>query len=81
MDDVFNVISIYSQAGLLEIEFRLQNYETLFYVFPDTENALVAIVPSLANKGLIDVEMDNARREILDILKEQEKKETISAIN
>lgn len=81
MDDVFNVISVYSQAGLLEIEFRLQNYETLFYVFPDTENALVAIVPSLANKGLIDVEMDNARREILDILKEQEKKETISAIN
>jgi hypothetical protein len=75
MDDVFNVISVYSQAGLMEMEFRLQNYETLFYIFPDTENALVAIVPSLANKGLIDVEMDNARREILEILNDQNKKE------
>ena len=81
MDDVFNVISIYSQAGLLEMEFRLQNYETLFYIFPDTENALVAIVPSLANKGLIDVEMDNARREILEIINEPEKKEIISTMN
>ena len=81
MDDVFNVISLYSQAGLLEMEFRLQNYETLFYIFPDTENALVAIVPSLANKGLIDVEMENARREILELIQEDEKKEITSAIN
>lgn len=81
MDDVFNVIRLYSQAGLLEMEFRLQNYETLFYIFPDTENALVAIVPSLANKGLIDVEMDNARREILDIIQEKEKNEIKTVIN
>ncbi len=72
MDDVFGVIREYSQAGLGEIEFRLQDYEALFFVFPDTENALVAIVPALANKGLIEVEMENARREILDIMKKQE---------
>ena len=65
MDDVFNVIRDYSQAGLSEMEFRLQEYEALFYVFPDTENALVAIIPALANKGLLEVEMENARREIL----------------
>jgi len=68
MDDVFNVIREYSAAGLAEIEFRLQDYEALFFVFPDTENALVAIVPALANKGLIEVEMENARREILAIM-------------
>jgi len=73
MDDVFGVIREYSQAGLGEMEFRMQDFETLFYIFPDTENALVAIVPALANKGLIEVEMENARREILKIIGEQEK--------
>lgn len=73
MDDVFGVIRSYSQAGLGEMEFRLQDYEALFYVFPDTENALVAIVPALANKGLLEVEMENARREILNIMDSQEK--------
>ena len=73
MDDVFNVIRDYSQAGLSEMEFRLQNYEALFYVFPDTENAIVAIIPALANKGLLEVEMENARREILKIMGELNK--------
>jgi hypothetical protein len=68
MDDVFKVIREYSQAGLTEMEFNMSNYEALFYVFPDTENALVAIIPSLSNKGLIDVEMDNARREIVKLI-------------
>lgn len=72
MDDVFTVIGEYSGAGLGEMEFRLQNYEVLFYVFPDTENALVAVIPALANKGLIAVEMENARREILNIMNQKE---------
>jgi hypothetical protein len=75
MDDVFGVIGAYSQIGLGEMEFRLQNYEVLFYVFPDTENALVAIIPALANKGLLEVEMENARREILKIMNPEEKTE------
>ena len=73
MDDVFSVIREYSQAGLTEMEFQMQDYEALFFVFPDTENALVAIVPALANKGLIEVEMENARREILKIMEKPEK--------
>jgi hypothetical protein len=72
MDDVFNVIREYSAAGLSEMEFRLQDYEALFYVFPDTENALVAIIPALANKGLIEVEMENTRREIIKIMDQLE---------
>jgi len=77
MDDVFNVIREYSQAGLNEMEFRLQDYEALFYVFPDTENALVAIIPSLANKGLIEVEMENTRREIIRSMEELENKRLV----
>jgi hypothetical protein len=72
MDDVFNVIRDYSQAGLSEMEFRLQDYEVLFYVFHETDNALVAIIPALSNKGLIEVEMENSRREIQNILNKQE---------
>ena len=72
MDDVFGVIREYSRAGLGEIEFRLQDYEVLFYIFPDTENALVAIVPALSNKGLIEIELENARRNILEIMEKNE---------
>jgi hypothetical protein len=53
MDDVFGVIRDYSQAGLAEMEFRLQDYEVLFYILPDTENALVAIIPALDGITLI----------------------------
>jgi len=73
MDDVFNVIREYSQTGLSEMEFRLQDYEVLFYVFHETDNALVAIIPALANKGLLEVEMENARREIQGIMDQREK--------
>ena len=72
MQDVFSVIRIYSEAGLSEIDFALQDYEALFYVFPDTENALIAIIPALANKGLLEVEIENARREILQIMQKED---------
>lgn len=77
MDDVFSVIREYSQTGLTEMEFQMQDYEALFFIFPDTENALVAIVPALANKGLIEVEMENARREILKIMEGTEKERNL----
>jgi len=79
MDSVFVVIREFSPAGLGEMEFRLQDFEVLFYIFPDTENALVAIVPALANKGLIEVEMENARREILKIMDGPEEKTIVTA--
>jgi len=78
MDDVFSVIREYSAAGLSVMEFRLQDYEALFFVFPDTENALVAIIPSLSNKGLIEVEMENARRSIINSLEGNEPEQLIS---
>ena len=79
MNDVFNVVREYSQAGLSEMEFRLQDYEALFFVFPDTDNALVAIIPALSNKGLLEVEMENARREIKSIMDKQEKDRLVTA--
>lgn len=80
MDDVFGVISAYSQTGLGEMEFRLQDYEVLFYVFPDTESALVAIVPALSNKGLLEVEIENARHEILKIMNDQDEAKGVTTL-
>ena len=68
MKNVFAVIEEYASVGLDVMEFRLKNHTVLFFVIPNTDNALVAIIPSLANKGLIEVEMENARRRIVEIL-------------
>ncbi len=72
MQNVFSIIEEYTSVGLDVMEFRLKDHSVLFFVIPETENALVAIIPSLANKGLIEVEMENARREIIEILKREE---------
>lgn len=68
MKNVFSVIEQYASVGLDVMEFRLKNHSVLFFVIPNTDNALVAIIPSLANKGLIEIEMENARRRIVEIL-------------
>ena len=72
MKNVFAVIEEYASVGLDVMEFRLKNYSVLFFVIPNTDNALVSIIPSLANKGLIEVEMENARREIVEVLDRKE---------
>ena len=71
MDEFFDVISHYSRYGLGEVYFRLGDYEVLFYILPETDTALVAIIPSLANKGLLEVEMENAREKIIKIVGEK----------
>lgn len=72
MDDIFLIIRKYSQAGLKEISNKLQDYEVLFYIFPEAENALVAITTALSNRDLIEKEMENARNEILKIIENTE---------
>ena len=74
MDSQLEIISEFSQVYLKKVNFQLQDYEVLFYVIPDTENAIVTIVPALANRGLIAIEIENARREIIKIREEENKK-------
>ena len=50
----------------------IQEYEVLFYIFKDTDTALVAIIPALSNRGLIDVELGRAREKIQRIRDEEE---------
>jgi len=58
----------YSVAGLDKVYFELRDHDVLFFILPGTDTALVSIVPALANRGLLEVEMENARRRIMEVI-------------
>jgi septum formation topological specificity factor MinE len=68
MDDFFEIIKRYGQFGLDKVYFELGEYDAMFFILPGSDTALVAIVPALANRGLLEVELENARRRILKII-------------
>jgi len=68
MDDFFDIIENYKDYGLDKIYFELGEYDVIFFILPGTNTALVAIVPALANRGLLEVELENARRRILEVM-------------
>ena len=68
MDEFFEIISRYSKYGLDKVYFELGKYDVIFFILPESDTALVAIVPALANRGLLEVELENARRKIMGIL-------------
>jgi hypothetical protein len=68
MDDFLDIIGRYSEFGLEKVYFELGEYDVMFFILPGSNNALVAIVPALANRGLLEVELENARRRIIKIL-------------
>lgn len=68
MNDFFDIVSHYSACGLDKIIFELGTYEVIFFILPSSDTALVAIVPSLANRGFLMIELENARRRINEII-------------
>ncbi len=71
MEEFFGIISQYSDYGLDKIYFELGDYDVIFFILPETDTALVAIVPALANRGLLEVELENARRRIMAIMSQE----------
>ncbi len=69
MDEMFGLIDEYERYGLTEINFSLLDYEVIFFIIPNTNTSLVIISPSVANKGLIRMELDKSRRDIIKVLK------------
>ncbi len=72
MDEFFEVLEKYSQYGISEVYFRLMDYVIMFFVLPKTTTAVVAIVPELANRGLIEISLERSRLKIIDITSENE---------
>ena len=68
MNEFFTIIDNYSAYGLDKIYFELGQYDVIFFIIPETDTALVAIVPALANRGLLEVELENARRKIMELI-------------
>jgi len=68
MSDFFVIIRKFSAQGLDKVYFELGDYEVIFFII-HSDMAVVSIIPALANKGLLEVEMENARRDIKKILK------------
>jgi hypothetical protein len=69
MDEMFGLIEEYEKYGLKEIFFNLLDYEVIFFIIPNTDTSLVVISPSIANKGLIMMELDKTRKDIIQVLK------------
>lgn len=68
-DQMFFLIEEYERYGLKKISFDLLEYEVIFFIIPNTNTSLVIISPSIANKGLIMMELSKTREEIIKILK------------
>ena len=68
INETFNVIEIFSKKGLDKMFFELEKYDVLFFILSDSNMALVSIVPALANRGLLEVAMENGRRKIIRIV-------------
>lgn len=68
-DQMFYLIEEYERYGLKKISFELLEYEVIFFIIPNTNTSLVTISPSIANKGLIMMELSKTREEIVKILK------------
>ncbi len=63
----FALVDSFSAVGIDRFYLNLRDYETIFFVI-DANTLLVVVIPPLANKGLLEVEIENTRREIKRIL-------------
>jgi len=64
----FPIINDFYIYGLSKLYFELKDYEIIMS-FIGHGMALITIIPALANKGLIEVEIENTYRRIREVLK------------
>jgi hypothetical protein len=63
----FPVIEDFYAYGLKSIYFELGDYEVIMG-FIDKFTALLVVIPSLVNMGLVEVEIENSKRMIKEII-------------
>jgi len=67
---LFPVIEDFYVYGLKRLYFELGEYEVIMS-FIDEFTALIAVIPSLANRGLVEVEIESSKRAIKEIIGRQ----------
>ena len=71
MKNFFSIISDFHVYGMDTIDCEIG--EKTLMIYPVTQNViLIVIVEALANRGLLEVEVENARRKIKEIIKKQQ---------
>ena len=68
MDFFFNFMQEFKDKGADKLYLEMQNWDVIYFILPGTDSALIVIVPALCNRGLLEVEVENARRRILKVL-------------
>ncbi len=68
IDEFFKVYRTFSGYNMDNITFELSEYEVILS-FISADMALITIISSLANRGLVEVEVETARRDIKKLLK------------
>jgi len=63
----FPVIEDFYRYGLKKLYFELGDYEIIMS-FLDQFTALLVVIPSLANRGLVEVEIENSKRSMKEII-------------
>jgi len=63
----FSVIEDFYAYGLKRLYFELGEYEIIM-TFIDQFTALIVVIPSLVNRGLVEVEIESSKRTIKEIL-------------
>ena len=66
----FPVIEDFYVYGLKRLYFELGDYEVIMS-FLDQFTALLVVIPSLVNRGLVEVEIENSKRTIKEIIGRQ----------
>jgi predicted regulator of Ras-like GTPase activity (Roadblock/LC7/MglB family) len=70
-NQLFDIIGQFYDYKLERLNMELANY-TIIIAPVSRELGLVVVVPSLANMGLLDVEIDNTKENIQNLLKKKE---------
>ncbi|MBU1197987.1 hypothetical protein KJ765_05780 [Candidatus Micrarchaeota archaeon] len=68
VNEAFTIFTKFGPYGIDKMYLELGEYEIIFFRV-DRRTLLIAVIPTLANKGLLEVEIENTRRETINILK------------
>jgi len=66
-DKVFELIGRFYDQKLDRLYFEMGQY-TVIVATISRDVALIVVIPSLANMGLLDVEIENSKRKIVEIM-------------
>lgn len=67
MDPFFDILEQFQDYNIDKVYFELGEYNVIFSTLV-SGIALVCITPALSNRGLLEVEIKNAKNEIMDII-------------